>query len=166
MGSIKNETFDVEFILRTQKLIQEYRGTYNITLLLNCLLGLIILPTEFYSRKSRTFFTKQLTDYKEIEELIKIISFNPTKRDKKGKGFKPDEKTLNILIKKIRNGIAHQQIECVDKKGKWVSVTIRDFNKFNNNNLELELTWTIKQLKEFSIFISGKYIDEINNINR
>lgn len=157
--------FDIEFILRTQKLIKEYKGTYNITLLLNCLLGLIVLPTEFYNKKSRTFFTKPLTDYKEIEGLIKAISFNPTKRNRKAKGFIPDEKNLNVFTKKIRNGIAHQQIECIDSKGKWVSVTIRDFNKFNNDNLELEVTWTIKQLKEFSLFISDKYIEEIKTLN-
>lgn len=61
----------------------------------------------------------------------------------------PEQKTLNILTKKIRNGIAHQQVECVDRKGKWVQVTIRDFNKANGDNLELERTWTIRELKEF-----------------
>ena len=92
--------------------------------------------------------------------------FNPTKWDRKTKGFVQDQRTLNVLAKKIRNGIAHQQIVCIEQKGKWTKVIIRDFNIANGGNLELELTWTIKQLKGFSIFISNEYIKEINQISQ
>ena len=57
MGEINNEVFDVEFILRTKKIISDYKGKYNITLLLNCLLGLVILPSEYYNRRRKTFFS-------------------------------------------------------------------------------------------------------------
>jgi hypothetical protein len=165
MGSIINTTFDTEFIIRTQKLIKEYKGTYNITLLLNCLLGLIVVPSEFYNRKNQTFFKKPITDYQEINGLTEEMLFNPTKRDRKNNGFVQDQRTLNVFVKKIRNGIAHQRIECVEQRGKWTKVIIRDFNMANGQNVELELTWSIKQLKKFSIFISNEYIKEINQIS-
>lgn len=119
---------------------------------------------SFTVEKAGRFSRNPFEDYKKIKELIKRTFFNPTKRNRKSKGFAPEQKTLNILTKKIRNGIAHQQVECVDRRGKWVQVTIRDFNKANGDNLELELTWTIRELKEFSLFISDKYIEEINKI--
>lgn len=34
------------FVCRTNKLIQEYKGRYDATMLLNCLLGLLVVPFE------------------------------------------------------------------------------------------------------------------------
>ncbi len=103
MGEIKNEVFDIEFIGRTKKVIQEYKGTYNITLLLNCLLGLIVLPSEYYKRKSRVFFEKDTSEFKELTGLLDNATFNPTKR--KNKNWIADKKSLKNLIKKVRNKI-------------------------------------------------------------
>ena len=41
---IKPTEFDIEFIERTQQLIMKYDGNTEFTLLINCLLGLIVLP--------------------------------------------------------------------------------------------------------------------------
>jgi hypothetical protein len=162
MGAISNEKFDIQFIERTKKIISNYKGTYNITLLLNCLLGLIVLPSEFYRRKLRTFFNTNISDIPELEELIVGISFNPTRRE--NRQWVNDEKNLRNLIKKVRNGVSHQEIQCIDDNGKWDSVIIRDFNTYNNNHLELEVRWTPRQLKTFSLFVADSYISEIQKL--
>jgi hypothetical protein len=164
MGSIKNETFDIQFIERTKKIIENYKGTYNITLLLNCLLGLIVLPSEFYKRKSRNFFDVEIDKIQELDELTVNIYFKPTKR-KRDNTWVEDKKSLKNLIKKVRNGVSHQQIECVDDNGLWDRVIIRDFNLYNNNNLELEISWTPKQLKIFALFVADSYLYEINKLD-
>ena len=163
MGSIKNETFDIQFIERTKKIIENYKGTYNITLLLNCLLGLIVLPSEFYKRKSRNFFDVEIDKIQEIQDLTENILFNPTKRKKNT--WVEDKRSLKNLIKKIRNGVSHQQIECVDENGRWDRVIIRDFNTYNNDNLELEVSWTPNQLKIFALFVADSYLYEINKLD-
>ena len=151
MGEIKNEIFDIEFIARTKNVIQEYKGTYNITLLLNCLLGLIILPSEYYKRRARIFFEKDISEFKELKGLLENATFNPTKRK-------------NNLIKKVRNGVSHQQIECVGNKGKWARVILKDINAYNQNSLELQVNWTIKQLRTFALFVADSYLTEITKI--
>lgn len=163
MGSIKNETFDIQFIERTKEVIENYKGTYNITLLLNCMLGLIVLPSEFYKRKSRNFFDVEIDKIQEIQDLTKNILFNPTKRKKNT--WVEDKRSLKNLIKKIRNGVSHQQIECVDENGRWDKVIIRDFNTYNNDNLELEVSWTPTQLKIFALFVADSYLYEINKLH-
>jgi hypothetical protein len=130
MGAIPNNNFDTHFIARTRKIIDGYKGTYNITLLLNCLLGLIVLPSEFYGRQSRTFFETEIANIPELNDIVNGITFNPTKR--KNGSWIADKKNLRNLIKKVRNGVSHQQIECVDDNGKWDRVVIRDFNSYNN----------------------------------
>ncbi len=162
MGAIKSEDFDLEFIDRTKKIIENYEGDYNVTLLLNCLLGLIVLPSEFYKRKSMKFFEDDINNYPVLRNLIVGLYFQPTKRRKKG--FVDDDKTLKNFIKKIRNGISHQQIWSEGTKDKWTRVIIRDFNVYNNDNLELEVKWTIKQLRTFALFIANSYSDEIRKI--
>jgi hypothetical protein len=164
MGSIKNETFDIQFIERTKKIIENYEGTYNITLLLNCLLGLIVLPSEFYKRKSRNFLDIEIDKIQEIQDLTENILFNPTKR-KRNNTWVEDKKSLKNLIKKVRNGVSHQQIECVDENGRWDRVIIRDFNTYNNDNLELEVSWTPNQLKMFALFVADSYLYEINKLD-
>jgi hypothetical protein len=162
MGAIRNEKFDIEFIERTRIIIDSYDGKYNITLLLNCLLGLIVLPSEFYRKKSQTFFDTDISEIDDLKDLTNGIIFNPTRRKKKR--FIEDKKTLGTLIKKVRNGISHQQIECTEDGGNWKGVIIRDFNIGNNNNLELEVRWTTKQLREFAFYVADNYKLEIINL--
>jgi HEPN family protein len=38
--------FERDFMRRTLKLVQDYQGPYDATLLLNCLLGLLIVTKE------------------------------------------------------------------------------------------------------------------------
>mgnify|MGYP003619515657 FL=1 len=91
-------------------------------------------------------------------------TFNPTKRGRDNQ-WTPDSHTFKNLIKKVRNAVSHQQVECVGNNGKWESVTLRDINSFNQNNVELEITWTTKQLKKFALFVANSYLDEIEKEN-
>jgi hypothetical protein len=38
--------FERDFMRRTLELVREYQGPYDATFLLNCLLGLLIVPAE------------------------------------------------------------------------------------------------------------------------
>jgi hypothetical protein len=163
MGAIMKDEFDIEFIHRTKQIIEGYKGQYNVTLLLNCLLGLIVLPSEFYKRKRYSFFDKDVTEYPELADLTNGMFFVPTKNS--GRNWVPDKTTLKNLIKKIRNGISHQQIEANGTGEKWQRVVIRDFNIYNNNNLELEIDWSVKNLTNFALFIADQYTVEIKRIS-
>lgn len=159
MGEINNELFDVEFIKRTKKLILIYKGTYNITLLLNCLLGLVVLPSEYYSRRKKTFFDTEIVDIPELNGILANAIFNPTKR--KNNQWIDDRHNLKNLIKKVRNAVSHQHIHGLGKEGKWVGVTLRDINSFNQNNIELEVNWTTTELRKFALFVPDSYLNEI-----
>ena len=163
MGEINNEVFDIEFINRTKTIITAYKGTYNITLLLNCLLGLIVLPSEYYNRRRKTFFSTDIAEIPELFGLLDNGTFNPTKRKKNQ--WIDDQQTFKNLIKKVRNAVSHQHIKCVGNDGKWESVTFRDVNFFNQNNIELEVTWTTKELKKFALFVADSYLKEIEKAN-
>ncbi len=171
MGAPSKEKYDTEFIKRTQTLIKDYQhrnGVYTTTLLLNCLLGLIILPNEFKERKGRkfNFLNQEIQNIAEIQGIIskKGFLFNPTTK-KKGQ-YVSDKKSLKNFLKKIRNGTAHQRIEPINENGKWKGIKIEDINDANNKNLELKIELTIKELRDFAFFISTKYIEEFERLNK
>lgn len=100
---------EVEFIERTMELIEQYYGElekyryekqFNYTLILNCMLGLIVMPKE------------------------KVISYVPN--DRLTSDFKKhiglvnsdlhdDIKTLRNLIQRLRNSIAHFNINVISE---------------------------------------------------
>jgi len=102
MGNYKN--IETEFIERTLHLISQYESIlhqynfeeqYNYTLLVNCLLGLIVLPKE----KTISYLPKEFLG----KELKKQMGINMS-------SFNSDIKDLKDLIIKLRNCIAHFDI--------------------------------------------------------
>jgi hypothetical protein len=103
MGNYRN--FELEFVQRTLALITQYEGfiytqpferQYNYTLLVNCLLGLIVMPKE----KSFTYLPKErLTNEmkKEMGLMDSIVNEEIT--------------TLQDLIISLRHSIAHFDFE-------------------------------------------------------
>lgn len=99
---------EMDFVDRTLKLIDQYeeyrahlpfKEQYNHTLLINCLLGLIVLPKEKalrYIPKERIAFVKALKDWG-----ITRSTFHPEIRD-----------TVE-LFQRLRNAVAHFDIEFV-----------------------------------------------------
>lgn len=101
---------EIDFVSRTLDLIEQYEilkeqfpfeRQYNHTLLTNCLLGLIILPKEkalAHIPKTRISFVKAL------EEWGINKSF-----------FNPDINDTKELFKRLRNAVAHFDIEFISE---------------------------------------------------
>ena len=105
MGNYKN--LEIDFIQRTLDLIAqyesalykyEYKEQYNYTLLINCLLGLIVLPKE----KSLTYLPSNILDEKMRTEMGLINSVINT-----------EYKTLSKLIIALRHSISHFNIQII-----------------------------------------------------
>lgn len=105
MGIYKD--FDTDFPRRTLRIIEQYkrcvrkgRGNYEVTLLINCLLGLLVLPNEHRMNQIPTTSVDELADW-EIEPRF-IESW--------GKMRKGQDRTLKELIRHLRNSVAHMKI--------------------------------------------------------
>jgi hypothetical protein len=148
--------FSIDFVQRTRVLLQDYEGEYTFSNLINCTLGLIIMPYENISTVNR--WGKNIEDIDDLPSF-ELSKFQPIKKIIKGNIiYYP--KSFEILLKKIRNGIAHQNILPINQEGTFLGVRI--FNHFQNN-LDMEISFTEQQLKEFSLYISGVYLNENNS---
>ena len=103
MGIPKGK-YDVELIRRTKELIQSYKGQYNLTLLMNGILSLIVLPQQHNARLRRlNFMNQEIQNIPEIQFVMNSPNyfFDP-------RNFHCD---LKNLLNRIRNGITHQRIK-------------------------------------------------------
>ena len=143
--------YDIELIKRTKKLIQNYNGKYNLTLLMNGILSLIVLPQQHNSRVRRlSFMNQELNGIEEIDYVLNSPNFYFDRRN-----FNND---LKNLLNRIRNGIAHQRIEAISKDNKWKGVIIEDYDR--NNNLGLHLELKTSELRKFAFYIADRYLEE------
>lgn len=95
--------FDRQFVERTKYIIEHptyVEREYEITLLTNCLLALIVLPTERTSNKSKDAMFKS-----DVANEIKRMNVIQTSAN--------DDR----LFRTIKNAISHMHIEMKNKNG-------------------------------------------------
>lgn len=163
MGAIRE--YKLEFPKRTIYLLDSFRKQevdyrYDVTLLMNCLLGLIVLAVENSDREK---LMPGKVDTGLLEMLPHKVKY---KRGKKGiqevsADFLKSLDKLELL-KKIRNGIAHQNILGINENGIWAGVKLWNINK--SGEINFEMTLSTEQLYSLATYISKHYLKkQINN---
>ena len=74
--------FKVEFVQRTQSLLTEYQGSSDMSNLINCTLGLIILPYESIKSNPPSFWNRNISKIPDLPHFH-LTLFEPIK-DMKG----------------------------------------------------------------------------------
>ena len=94
--------FEQDFMRRTLTLVNDYGGNLDATLLVNCLLGLLVLPKE-------TLYEKIPKD--DFDSLSKWgIRSGSIKPGKCAYGHE-HQPNLRQVVKKLRNAVAHFKVE-------------------------------------------------------
>lgn len=155
----------------------------EVTFLLNCLLGLIIATNE--STENSEYFTNTLITNEEIKKYIpkSIAQLNTSELNKSIKNLINEKSLLNQLnaeielnnkikidkseqltnlslkqfIRKIRNGIAHQNLMPTSDNDHWKGIRIWNHN--TNGIKDFEVEFTISELKNFALFVGNKFIE-------
>lgn len=152
----------IEQIEKTKDLLNSTKENdkYYLTILLNSLLSLIILPVEDIKRNSRKTVFK--TKYKDFLRIIGVapIIFDPNEYND-GIKTKTHYKTTSNFISKLRHGIAHQCIEIVIFENNTF-ITIFNIMKLKKTKIkDFEIKLSVKELKKLSLFISNNYLKSI-----
>lgn len=144
MSSYKQQEFD--FVDRTQKIIEQYESIglaedekYDVTLLINCLTGLLILPQQhWFSNLPKEIVTNEKWGISETD-----ISF-----------IKSGElKNVEEVSRHIRNSIGHYNYQIFsDEKEKLSSIEFLDFQDHTKTVQTFKAKFTIEQL---SIFVNN-----------
>lgn len=149
----ESKNFNIDFVRRTIDILENYNGEYSFSNLINCTLGLIILPYE--KRRELPTFSKNISEIASIP-CFAILDFNPIKKIKKNSiSYYP--RTFRVFLQKIRNGLAHQNICPINSEGILQKIQIT--NKYGTH-IDLKVEFTEGELKEFALFVSELYLNE------
>ena len=117
-----NSDFERAFIERSLELVKQYNGPFDATLLLNCLLGLLLVPKETCLEQIPTDPIDKIKKWGIPRDAIKSL----------GKYKNPDSnpETLRGLVWRLRNAIAHFRFKPIPEKGEVTSFHFNDENGF------------------------------------
>lgn len=149
--------FNIDFVERSLKDLNKYSGDYEVTALVNYSLAFIILPKEvYYEELSDKYRGKKIKDMQEFNKFnLKgyfLLDGNMRRIDIK-------EIYVNVFLRKLRNGIAHFNIELLGDKNdpnKQIRKIIIE-DKYNAKvNFSCEMS--ICDFKELATFVASQYL--------
>ncbi len=109
--------FERNFMQRTLRILQEYTGPYDATLLLNCLLGLLIVPRE------------ALIDQIDREPFTSFNSWGITPSCVRNFGAptrnNPQPQTLRGVVRSLRDAVAHFHVRPIQGGGQVTGFVFR-----------------------------------------
>lgn len=117
-----NSDFERAFIERSLVLVQQYRGPYDATLLLNCLLGLLVVPKESCLLSIPRDPIDNLTKWG--INPVAIISFGTSTLEDN------DPRYLRGLVWHLRNAVAHFHFRPIPETGEVESFHFHDDSGF------------------------------------
>lgn len=127
------EKIEIDFVERTHRIIESYEGDYEITLLINCCIGLLVLPKE-----------KHLNSIPDINIPEDESRWGLSRKNISGIKCDKCEYKLRNVIRRLRNGICHFNIKAIpNENGKIANIEIKDRNNF-------KATLGVNELKELT----------------
>lgn len=127
--------FEHSFVDHTLKVLQSYNGEYDATILVNCLLGLLVVPKESFLKAIPEEPLTQLQRWGIKPSSIK----NPGRPTK----INPNPDTLRGLVVNLRHAVAHFNIEPIP-----ATSDVHSFRYTNDSGLE-----AIVSLEEMRAFV-------------
>lgn len=121
--------FARNFMHRTLVIAQTYEGQFDATLLLNCLLGLLVVPKEALLDKIPKDSLDQFLTWGISPSSIKCYG-------KCDQGYEHPP-NLRQLVRRMRNAVAHFRVEPKHNDGLVTAFSFKDNNGFH---AELSLT--------------------------
>lgn len=136
-----NSDFERAFMERSLLLVKEYKGPYDATILLNCLLGLLIVPKETCIKA---------IPLDPIDGLRKWgISPSSIENFGNSKGEDDNPYTLRGLVWHLRNAVAHFRFKPCPERGEVKAFHFHDQSGF-------KATLKLDELRDFVERIAKK----------
>lgn len=134
--------FNKDFVERTKEIIEKTTlCEYDVTLLINCLMGLVNLPTERTKKRNTTFIKTCVNEFYRIHAVTK------------------DSGDANKTFRALRNATSHMRIATTNSKNQIDTVQFYD-KKRETTNSHTELTFSVEQLKEYALFVADEYLKQ------
>lgn len=148
MSIYKQQEFD--FIKRTQEILHDYKGEWNVTLLINCCVGLLIAPREQWYNNLPT-------------EDVNLTDWGIDPRDIQHE----TKHSVKKVARHLRNSIAHNEFKAFKNyKSEIKTIKFEDYNRQNDRkgaiNFSLEIS--VDHLKKFLYKFSYTMLEKMKSV--
>jgi len=113
------QEFERDFMRRTLELLKQYSGPFDATLLLNCLLGLLIVPRE------------TSLDKIPLDPVEKLSEWGISPSSIRNFGRASASGTLRGLVRSLRNAVAHFNFRPLHRDGNVTGFAFSDRSGFD-----------------------------------
>jgi hypothetical protein len=142
--------------------LQKYQGKREFTNLINCALGLIILPHEKIGNQGlrQGIWAKPIDEVPQCRNMT-IALFEPIKAKGENGRFECYPRSLGAFLRKVRHGFGHGLVTPINQDEKWVGISIENYfptKDAADAKKDLQVTFTMQQLKAFALFIADEYL--------
>ncbi|MBO7574598.1 MAG: hypothetical protein J6S99_02135 [Bacteroidales bacterium] len=141
---------NLDFIRRTKKLVKDYDGDLEASLLVNCAIGLLFVAKEKYGDT-----LSLIKDPAIIRQWgIDVDKIDICKRyNSDSRRIEEESKSLRAICRHLRNSFAHCNFTPINQEQKIVGFKLKDFHIPNNNPDRATVTFKaeieINQLRTF-----------------
>lgn len=137
-----NEKQELDFIKRTQKVLKQYqelnideKNKFEVTLLVNCLVGLLIVPKEeWYEDLPDTLLTKN--EWGIDPNTISFIT-------------EGEEKNIKNFVRHLRNSVSHYNFYLTSTNKKISSIRFEDFTDRTKTTITFDAIMKVEDLQKF-----------------
>lgn len=143
MTGYQGQDFSKEFTERTMKVFEQkhtFHTEFEVTVLVNLALGLIVIPAEYLNSKNRTNrrFSESFLKLTELKEVIKKeLDFSNDSFHITDNGYNSKGNTLNDLnyfefLRLVRNGLSHGLVDFIGDPIEKIQISNRKHNGKEN----------------------------------
>ncbi|MDR0834651.1 MAG: hypothetical protein LBN93_10805 [Candidatus Symbiothrix sp.] len=152
MSFYKQQEYD--FVCRTRTIIEQYdrlqideKEKFEVTLFINCLVGLLIIPQQHWYDNLPTEI---------ISQEKWGISPNDIKKNNK-------DNTVNEVARHLRNSVAHYNFKVIsdDVSKKIDKIKFEDFTDKTKTNKTFEETISVSNLRKFTTQLTDCMLTEM-----
>ncbi len=155
MNPPKGEKYYSVIASRTREILAEVQHKNNATLLMNCLLGLLVVPKE-----KQIFIEKTLNKKIDDDSLNWLQGKSIKIPCQCGGSFTP---TLNQFLRRMRNSIAHFNIESYSDDGE--NITGFEFDISEKHEKKYPIKFSEDELKVFlTVLMSAAKTNRISSL--
>ena len=103
MTAYNKQDFEKDFMKRTLKIVNQYSGSFEATLLMNCLLGLVVIPKERLLSYIPDDSIDQMQEWGIFQ--TSIISVGDVSKEN------PEPHTVRGIVINLRHSLAHSNFD-------------------------------------------------------
>ena len=150
-GMVPVSQFDYAFTRRTLELVsQSSAGPYDVTILINCLLGLLIVPKASVLAALPDVPVSDLRSWGISSKSIRRFSAGPTGGNGRGGRNGHDQgPTLRQLMERLRRAVARGNLKPRIANNRFVGLEIRDGQGFHVVLTTLEMKRFVRKLAQY-----------------